>query len=425
MPATRALHILSVGLRNLGRTRLRSSLTMLGVVFGVGSVIVMLAVGEGTRQKAIKQIESLGSQNIILRSVKPSTESWDASEGVVNPYGLTPRDHQALTDAVPTVVATAPLREHRRELRFGSRALEGRVVAVTPAYQELNGIRISRGRFISDLDGERSANVAVLAAETATTLFPKEDPLGRSIRIGTDQYYTVVGVAAHRADSEGVEGQLPPREFNRDVYIPFRTDRTRFGQYLTYLRGGSLQKDGAEISQITVTVAETKYVKDVAEVVAELIDRSHTQEDVAIAVPLALLEKIEETQGLFNLVLGAIASISLLVGGIGIMNIMLATVSERTREIGIRRALGAKQRDISRQFLVETVVLSGLGGLLGILLGLGLSFGVTHFLGVYTLVRPASIVLASVISVAVGLIFGMYPARRAARMDPIEALRRD
>jgi putative ABC transport system permease protein len=267
--------------------------------------------------------------------------------------------------------------------------------------------------------------VAVLAAETAATLFPKEDPLGRSIRIGADQYYTVVGIAERRAASPGVEGELPAQEYNRDVYIPFRTDRVRFGQYLAFLRGGSLQKDGAEISQITVTVGETEHVTTTAEVVADLIDRSHDQADVAIAVPLALLEKIEETQGLFNLVLGAIASISLLVGGIGIMNIMLATVSERTREIGIRRALGAKQRDISRQFLVETVVLSGSGGLLGILLGLGLSHGVSTVIGVYTVVRLPSIILACVISVAVGLIFGMYPARRAARLDPIEALRRE
>jgi putative ABC transport system permease protein len=340
-------------------------------------------------------------------------------------YGLTMQDLERIVSTIPTVVSAAPLREFRKELRYLDHKLEGRVVAVTPGFLELNGLKMSRGRFLSELDNERFSNVAVLAAETAETLFPLEDPIGRAIRIGEEHYYQVIGVTQRRAPSAGIGSSLAAQDYNQDVYIPFATDRARFGKILIYERAGTFEIEKLEISQITVAVDDTQHVKKTATIIGDLIKQFHKKEDTAITVPLDLLERLEETQRIFTYVLGAIASISLVVGGIGITNIMLATVTERTQEIGIRRALGAKRRDITWQFLVESVVLSSSGGVLGVLLGITLSFMVTRFLALQTILQPWSPALAFCISLAVGVIFGTYPARRAALMDPIEALRHE
>jgi putative ABC transport system permease protein len=425
MSPERFLHTLRLGLKSIGVHRLRSTLTTMGIVLGVGSVIVMLAVGEAARDQAIKQIEGLGSTNIIVRSVKPvEDDKQTKQEGIIN-YGLTSADADRIRSTIPTVVSVTPLREFRKEIRYLDRMLEGRVVSVLPNYQKMNGLKMSQGRFISDLDNERYANVVVLAAETAEKLFPVGDPIGQSVRVGENHNYKVIGVTESRAPSAGIGSSLSAQDYNRDVYIPFLTDKVRFGKMVTYFRAGTYQWEKLEISQITVAVDQMSHVKETAEIMRGLLEQFHTKKDTAITVPLDLLEKAEETQRIFTLVLGAIASISLLVGGIGVMNIMLATVTERTREIGIRRALGAKQRDIAAQFLMETVVLAGTGGVLGVFAGIALSFTVTHFFAFETIIRPWSPMLAFAVSVAVGLVFGTYPARRAALMDPIEALRHE
>jgi putative ABC transport system permease protein len=425
MLISRPFRTLRLGLKSLALHKLRSTLTVVGIVFGVGSVIVMLAVGEGARVEVIRQIQDLGATNLIVRSVKPTEDTKEAkNEGMLR-YGLTHEDLDRILETIPTVVSATPLREFRKELRYLDRELEGRVVAVLPDYLAMNGLRIAQGRFLTDLDNERLANVAVLAAETAETLFPFEDPLGRSIRIDNAQYYEVIGVTEHRAPSAAVGSSLAAQDYNRDVYIPFATDRVRFGEIITYRRAGTWQAEKLEISQITVAVDSMSNVRSTAEVIEGLLDQFHTQKDTAVTVPLDLLEKAEATQRIFTLVLGSIASISLIVGGIGIMNIMLATVTERTREIGIRRALGAKRRDIIVQFLVETIVLSSTGGILGTVLGITLAYLVTHFFLLETIIRTWSPMLAFAISIVVGLIFGIYPARRAAQMDPIEALRHE
>jgi putative ABC transport system permease protein len=235
----------------------------------------------------------------------------------------------------------------------------------------------------------------------------------------------VVGVTERRAPSAGIGGSQAAQDYNRDIYIPFQTDRVRFGEMLFYHRAGTYQFEKLQISQITVAVDSIEHVKKTAEIIKDLLEQFHKKKDTEITVPLDLLEKAEETQRIFTLVLGAIASVSLIVGGIGIMNIMLATVTERTREIGVRRALGAKRRDIALQFLVETVVLSSAGGVLGVLLGFFLSYLVNHFFHFPTIIPAWSPLLAFGVSMAVGLIFGIYPAQRAARMDPIEALRHE
>ncbi len=417
-------HILRLAFKSIAVHPLRSVLTILGIFLGVASVIVMLAVGEAARYQAIQQIKSLGATNIIVRSIKPEELSKQQQGQFVLAYGLTAPDMHRIRDTIPTVLSVTPLREFRKDVRRLDHKLEARIVSVMPNYPQLTGLEVDQGRFITDVDNIRCENVAVLGAETAEKLFPFDNPLGKSVRIA-DGYYRVVGVTQHRAPSAGVGGSMAAQDFNRDVYIPFRTDAARFGQMLTYHRAGTYEFEKLEISQLTVAIDDMAHVKQTANIIDSLLGQFHKQKDTALVVPLDLLEKAEQTQRLFTLVLGAIASISLVVGGVGIMNILLATVTERTREIGIRRALGAKRRDIARQFLVEAVVLSSTGGLLGICLGIGLSFVVANLLHLPTIIRPWSPLLALAVSVGVGLIFGTYPARRAARMDPIEALRHE
>ena len=418
-------HILRVGLKSIGVHRLRSTLTILGIVLGVASVIVMLAVGEAARFEAIQQIKDLGATNIIVRSVKPIDEDKQTSRQEQMQYGLTYRDLERIESTIPTILKVTPLREFRKDLRFLDRKLEGRVVSVYPNYLQMNNIQMSHGRFITDTDNERFANVAILGAETAEKLFPIEDPISRSVCIGDKDYYRVVGVTERKAPSAGIGGSQAAQDYNRDIYIPFQTGRVRFGEMLFYQRAGTFQMEKLQISQLTVAVDDIDHVKKTSEIIRDLLEQFHKKKDTEITVPLDLLEKAEETQRIFTLVLGAIASVSLIVGGIGIMNIMLATVTERTREIGVRRALGAKRRDIALQFLVETVVLSSAGGVLGVLLGFLLSYLVNHFFHFPTIIPAWSPLLALGVSLAVGLIFGIYPAQRAARMDPIEALRHE
>ena len=418
-------HVIRLALKSLAVHRLRSTLAVLGIVLGVASVIVMLSVGEAARYEAIRQIQELGATNIILRSMKPTEENKLSRNDEVLTYGLKQQDLERIVSTVPTVTSATPLREFRKDLRHRELKVEGRVVGVMPNYLAMNGLRLARGRFLTDVDNERFANVAVLGAEAAELLFPLEDPIGKSVLVGDSHYYRVIGVTEHRAPSAGIGGSLTAQDYNRDVYIPFETDRVRFGKLLITVRAGSFQFEKLEISQITVAVDGMQNVKQTAAILQGLLEQYHTQKDYAVTVPLDLLERAEQTQRLFTLVLGAIASISLLVGGIGIMNIMLATVTERTREIGIRRALGAKRHDITMQFLVETVVLSSTGGILGVGMGMLLSVGVSRFFSVPTILQPWSPALAFAVSVCVGLVFGTYPAQRAARMDPIEALRHE
>lgn len=385
----------------------------------------MLSVGEAARYQAIRQIEELGATNISVRSIKPTEDTKEAKREGVLSYGLTNEDCERIRSTVPTVTMVVAIREFRKELRYLEHKLEGRVVAAPPEYFALNGLSLSRGRLLTDLDNQHVGNVAVLGAEAAEVLFPVDDPIGQSVRVDDNQYYVVVGVTARRAQSAGIGSSLSAQDYNRDMYIPPATDKARFGEVLTYSRAGTFQFERLEISQLTVGVAALAQVRQTADVIQGLIDQFHTQKDTALTVPLDLLEKAEETQRIFTIVLGAIASISLVVGGIGIMNIMLATVTERTREIGIRRAVGAKRRDIVWQFLVETMSLAGLGGVLGVAVGVGLSLAVKRVLGLQTIIQLWSPLLALAISLVVGLLFGTYPAHRAATMDPIEALRHE
>jgi putative ABC transport system permease protein len=422
----RLLHLVRLSLQSVFLHRLRSTLTMLGIVLGVASVIVMLAVGEAARFEAVRQIQELGAANVIVRSVKPLEQKRgnNDDDGLLLTYGVTSADRQRIAETIPTVVAVTPVREFPRDVRYLDRKVEARLVAVLPDYQGLNRLRLARGRFITGRDNEDFENVAVLGAEVAERLFPIEDPVGRSVRISELNYYRVVGVTERKAVTSGTGG-AGGQDYNRDVYIPFETDRVRFGPVLTQFKSGTIKLEKIEISQLTVVVDRMEHVKKTAEVIRLTLEQYHTDRDTELTVPLDLIEQAEKAQRVFTLVLGAIASISLVVGGIGIMNIMLATVTERTREIGVRRALGAKRRDIAWQFLVETLTLSSAGGLLGVGAGVALALVVSDRFGFPTILRTWSVLLAFGVSVVVGLVFGTYPAYRAARLDPIEALRHE
>jgi putative ABC transport system permease protein len=416
-----------LAMRNLTLHKLRVLLTILGLIFGVSSVIAMLAIAEGASLEAQRQIASLGATNVIIRSMKPADDvnpsKQQNNDSYIFKFGVTYEDFQRIISTFPTVVGATPLREYRKNVRHLEQEIEARIVGVNPDFVRLTGQSIESGRFLTDTDLFYVANVAVLGAETAEKLFPYGDPVGKTVRIGEDHYFQVVGVTSYKAPSAGTGSSLAAQEFNKDVYIPLTADRARFGEVIENQKQGSFTAERIELSQITVTVDSMANVKRTSAALDSMLRQFHPKRDYSITVPLELLEKAEATQRIFNLVLGSIASISLLVGGIGIMNIMLATVSERTREIGIRRALGAKRRDIVEQFLIETTVMSSSGGLIGVILGVAVPPLVSLLSGMPIVIRPWSPIIAFLIAVSIGVIFGVYPARRAAMLDPVEALR--
>jgi putative ABC transport system permease protein len=427
----------SLAAKSLWLHKLRSFLSVLGIIIGTSAVISLMAFGEGSMQDALEDIKRQGATNIIVRSVKPPDESSTASRGFVTSYGLTARDLARFGTFGDAVGRTVPIRVFPTEARVLDQMVNVRTIGTIPEYQEVNKLEMASGRFLTESDDARMENVCVLGSEAADKLFPFEDPMGRSINM-RNHFFVVVGVVKERMPTGGTGGSQAAEDFNRDAYIPFQTSRKRFGDVIYIRQSGSRSAEKVDISQVTLTVnAEVDRpegrakVQAVGDEIKRILEKEHPKRDYAVTVPLDRLEEAERAQNRFTNLLVLIASISLFVGGIGIMNIMLATVTERTREIGIRRALGAKRRDITMQFLVEAVVQTTIGGLCGVVLGLGMVFTVPvvwNWLAGSTLpakVHVPSIFLAVAVSVGVGVLFGWYPAQRAARLDPIEALRHD
>ncbi|TAH37425.1 MAG: FtsX-like permease family protein [Planctomycetota bacterium] len=417
------LRTVRLGVSSLLLHKLRSLLTTLGVLFGVSSVIAMLAIGEGASAEAQEQIRQLGSQNVILRSVKPPDDLVSSQQSRISSYGLTEGDLERVRGTFPWVRRVVPVRQLQQEVRFEERVLSPRVLATVPSYLDVTGRVLFEGRFLSEQDERETANVCVLGYEVARHLFPLRSPIGQRVKIGSD-YFTVVGTIVPRVPL-GSDAPAPGSEVTGEVLIPLSTGWRWFGKLQVKIRSGSRDMEEVALHEIIAEVDRPEHVEAAAAAAREMLTRSHKKRDYEVVVPLELLLRAQETKRIFNIVLGSIAGISLLVGGIGIMNVMLATVTERTREIGIRRALGAKRRHIVVQFLVETVVLSVGGGLVGILLGLAIPLAVEHWAEMRTIVTPTAPMLAFGISAGIGVLFGLYPAWRAANMDPVEALRHE
>ena len=426
---SRLKRTIRLGIRSLWLHRLRSFLTVLGIVFGVCSVIAMLAIGEGASYEAQEQIKNLGSQNIIVRSVKPPEEqkvSDKGSQSYVLQYGVTYADVKRIRATIPGVTVVLPARNIRDYVWNISRRVDCDIIGTVPWYPELRNQHVASGRFFTDSDMNAKSSVCVLGAEMVPALFPMESPLGKHVRVGGD-YFQVIGVMEPRSQVAGNEAGATDssKSAANHMFMPLDTAKLHYGDVLMRRRSGSFEAERVQLHEVTVKVESLDDVTGTAGAIQELLQRNHKKKDYDIIVPLELLKRAERTKQIFNIVLGSIAAISLLVGGIGIMNIMLASVTERTREIGIRRALGARRQDIVSQFLVETVLLAGAGGFIGVLLGIAIPFIISRTADMRTIVTFWSPVVAFTISALVGVIFGLYPAFRAANMDPVEALRHE
>ena len=433
--------------------RLRAGLTSLGILFGVASVIAMLAIGKGAEQEILSQMVLLGANNVMITPLVEQSESQvkdatDQTEKKVERFspGLTYLDAQAIARNVPGVQTAAAEIVLNTSLTREARRRTGKAVGVDTTYFRLTNLELGRGGWFTREQVERGLPVAVIGYGVRTRFFTSQDPIGRELKVG-DTWLTVVGVLTDRRVSEDAVSKLGVRDANMDVYVPVRTmllrfrDRARVTQrdveQAASNEGNGDDAPKAEtteqhnervnhnqLDRIIVRVDDARDVPGVVEVIRRTLLRRHNGVvDYEVSVPELLLRQQQRTKTIFNIVLGAIASISLVVGGIGIMNIMLASVLERIREIGVRRAVGATQREILLQFLSEAVLISVAGGLAGIVLGAAISVGIERFAGIHTLVSLISVAIAFGVSFAVGVLFGIVPAQRAARQDPVVCLR--
>ena len=431
--------------KNLGKSAIqsmvthpmRSLLTGLGVFIGVVSVVWLLAIGEGIGEQAEKEIMQLGANNLIVSSKKPSQEQREQKGTFFISWGLTENDYRKITESIPAITAAYPTRElSRRTVSTDSSTQKAELLGCLPNYRDLHNLDLTRGRFLTEADNLAKAEVCVLASGLAKELFPFGDSIGQSVNIDGN-LFTVIGEVAPRKNLKD-KGKLGFKEFFEDnVYIPLETHWAKIFDF--YFRG----YDGSHlISKLTLTIDDQAKLLSVAQMIRDILEKDHGMEDYQVTVPFELIQQAERAKLTFIGLMGLVAGISLFVGGVGIMNIMLATVTERTREIGIRRALGANKRDIILQFLVETTALTGAGGLAGILAGflcepaygslLDLMEKLTPTIyeslppsmqNMTPILVPWSLPLVFGIAVATGIVFGLYPARKASRMDPVEALR--
>ncbi|MBM3790309.1 MAG: FtsX-like permease family protein [Acidobacteria bacterium] len=403
---------LAVALSNLGRHKLRSFLTMLGMIFGVGAVIAMLSIGAGAERESLRIIENFGIRNIIVQAKDFKTE--ELRQIRTESLGVSLRDIEALEAVLkPKPLITAKRIVKTFQVVSERGRSDSRVLGVSSTYPAIANLKLLQGSFFFPADEIANSQVCVVGITAKQKLFGFGDVVNQQIKVN-DQWLTVIGVLAdanvEKQEFEGVKIQNP----NNDIYLPITTAVKKF----------EMDSIENELNEIIVQVSADADLREQAATINNLMSAMHRYvDDFAIVVPEKLLEQNQRTQGIFNIVMGAIASISLLVGGIGIMNIMLASVLERTSEIGLRRAIGARKLDIRTQFMLEAVGISLLGGIIGVGLGYGISRLVAAYSGWSTIITPESIALSFGVSSVVGLVFGIYPAVQASNLDPIECLR--
>jgi len=404
-----------LGLENLRAHKLRSLLTMLGMIFGVAAVVAMLSIGAGAQQEVMSFIEQLGVRNLIVEAREaPDNQALQKVRKLSS--GLSFQDLRIIQTNLDGISASTA-RKRFTPSKLMPKPLAGdmpMVYGIAPAYQAIANLKVAAGRFFDEAETTAASPVAVLGEAAAATMFGTDDPVGRYVKVN-EQWFRVVGVAGPQLTVQSDVAGIPAQDRNNIVYVPLYSSVFRLED------GQSAQKD--EIDGIYLQMKPGSDIPGAAAMIRGILDVAHRGAgDFTIVSPAELLAEQRRTQRIFEMVMVAIASISLLVGGIGIMNIMLASVLERTREIGVRRAIGARQKDVVRQFLIETTIISLTGGIAGILLGVGLSQLIGVLAGWSTIVTTGSIVLAFGVSVFIGIVFGLYPAVRASRLDPVKAL---
>lgn len=431
---------ISMGLNALMANKLRSFLTILGIVFGVGSVIAMLAIGDGAQKEIMDQLTLTGVNNIVIRNKPPEVDEDGKTQGVSFSNGLSLSDVKNIQKIVPNIKALAPEIESEMEAIYNLNYGKVKLVGTNEHYADMFNFRLISGNFIQPHHDESMSAVAVIGEDVRKKLFKTENPIGKKLKVG-DVWLEVIGVVAPKSVNVKKENEndLGVRNYTMDVYIPASTFLIRFlnkgistGNSTNISQRGNMRimssSGGSEASyqldKITIQVTDTKFLKPVKELLDKILTRLHYQsKDFEIIIPQELLDQQQKTKQIFNIVLGCIGGISLLVGGIGIMNIMLATVTERTKEIGVRRAIGATKQDVIVQFVIEALVLCVVGGLAGIIFGVGISFIISIYANINTIISIPSIIISFTVACIVGLIFGLYPARKAAEKDPVESLR--
>ncbi|MCJ7821973.1 MAG: ABC transporter permease [Armatimonadetes bacterium] len=423
------------GISELLANQLRSLLTMLGVIFGIGSVIAMVSIGAGARQEALDSIKLMGV-NVIQVNRRSLTGDLAIEGQRESPQGLTYGDAQAIRDLYSSARRVVPVCRVFGEARKSGQTAPAKIFGTTPDYREVSRVDLAEGRFIDEHDVAERARVCVIGSDVKRSAFFLEDPIGQRLKIGTEQFQ-VIGVLAERAAMAG-RNVFSLRDLNQDIYLPITVAMDDFQIYVEQaipVDVGGLSKllarmfdrpqlEKRPVTQIIVQVEDESQTWEAARVARRILERRHKGiPDFEIVIPAELLRQKQQTQKIFNVVMGAIASISLVVGGIGIMNIMLATVSQRAREIGVRRCVGASRADIARQFLLECLVITSIGGLLGIGLGWEMAALISRYAAWPTVVNQTAVLLSLVVAMTTGVVFGLYPAMRAAAIEPMEALR--
>jgi putative ABC transport system permease protein len=438
------LLVLSIASKAILENKVRSLLTALGIIFGVAAVISMLAIGSGAKKEVLDQMKLVGVNNIVITprliranettsSEGESEEENDLAKAKLSP-GLNLEEAAAAKKIIPTIQRVSPEVTNEAIVVYANKSIAGDFTGITPDFFEVYGLELNQGKLFVEKHYQYGEQVCIIGHKIKSRLFPTEEAIGKQIKCG-DVWLRVIGVLKSRGIGSG-DGNLGIDDFNMNVYAPIQTALLRFNDRSVISKASlvsgrnndneSSNNNRNQLDKIVVQVKEASQLQATANVLQRMLERRHAgAKDFRVIVPELLLKQEQKTRNIFNIVLGAIASISLIVGGIGIMNIMLASVMERIREIGVRRAIGATQNDVILQFLTEATLISVIGGIIGIFLGLIIAFVITQLTGILTIVSGFSILISFGVSAGIGVLFGYMPAKKAAMQDPVTSLRHE